>query len=77
MRLKGSPLSICFGAVKLFSIFFVFKGSPFDFIEVRARNIRSKTLYLNYFAFLYGGGGGPKTGVFHENVLRIFQISAF
>ena len=33
-------------------------------------------LYPNYIAFLWGGGG-PKTGVVHENVLRIFQKLRF
>ena len=44
------------------------------------RNILSKalypSLYLNYIAFYYGGGGGSKTGVFHRNVLRIFLKTA-
>ena len=34
-------------------------------------------LYPNYIVFLEGGGGGPKTGVSHEIVLRIFQICGF
>ena len=40
-------------------------------------NIRSKALYPNFGAFYKEGGGCSKRGVFHENVLRIFQKLRF
>ena len=48
MRLKG-PFQFFFRRCgTFFRIFLSSKGSPFDFIEARARNIRSKTLYPNF-----------------------------
>ena len=35
------------------------------------------TLYPNWIAFYWGGGGASKTGVFQENVLRIFKKLRF
>ena len=45
-----APLRLCvnfFGAMT-FEVFFVSKGSPFGFIEVPPRNIRSEALYPNF-----------------------------
>ena len=52
MRLKGPPFQF-FSALWDFSkIFLSSKGPPFDFLEVRARNIRSKALYRNFWRYI-------------------------
>ena len=85
MRLK-SLLSIFFGVVRLFFDFFVFKGVPVDFNQVPLvisgvkRYIRTSDVLSELYCVFVSrkvGGGGPKTGVFHESFFRIFQICAF
>ena len=41
------------------------------------RYIRTSDIKSELFCVLERGGGGPKTGLFHENVLRMFQICDF
>ena len=75
-RTRPKGFSKKFSALCDFSKFF---QSPFDFIEVPSRNIRSKALYSNFrryirtiLRFCKEEAEVRKQGVFHENVLRIF-----
>ena len=83
MRLKDPLFPFFWYCETFFRKDFVFKWPPFDFIEVPLvisgvkRYIRIFDVISELYYLFFGGGGGPKTGVSHENVLHIFQICAF